>query len=173
MQFEKLNKKPYDSQNQLIREDNERLGLTYTYSYDCGGNLTAKKCYSYTTGNLPSTPNQQYEYTYGGATATWKDQLTGYNGETITYDGVGNPLTDRNGMEFTWQSGRKLAGMQKSGTSATYKYNSDGIRTEKVVNGVKTVYYIVDNLEYFQLTMVENNLMPGTMLALAGLVGDM
>ena len=76
-------------------------------------------------------------------------------------------------MEFTWQAGRKLAGMQKSGTSATYKYNSDGIRTEKVVNGVKTVYYIVDNLEYFQLTMVENNLMPGTMLALAGLVGDM
>ena len=48
-------------------------------------------------------------------------------------------------MEFTWQSGRKLAGMQKSGTSTTYKYNSDGIRTEKVVNGVKTVYYIVDN----------------------------
>ncbi|MBR5786367.1 MAG: DNRLRE domain-containing protein [Clostridia bacterium] len=135
----------YDSQNQLIREDNERQGVTYTYTYDRGGNLLQKKCYSYTTGNLPSTPNQQYEYTYGGATATWQDQLTGYNGETITYDGVGNPLTYRGGMEFTWQAGRELAGMEKDGVSATYKYNSDGIRTEKVVNGVKTVYYIVDN----------------------------
>ncbi len=62
----------YDSQNQLIREDNERQGITYTYTYDRGGNLLQKKCYSYTTGNLPSTPNQQYEYTYGGATATWQ-----------------------------------------------------------------------------------------------------
>ena len=111
----------YDSQNQLIREDNERQGITYTYTYDRGGNLLQKKCYGYTTGNLPSTPNQQYEYTYGGATATWKDQLTGYNGETITYDGVGNPLTYRGGMEFTWQAGRKLAGMVKDGVSATYK----------------------------------------------------
>jgi hypothetical protein len=30
-------------------------------------------------------------------------------------------------MEFTWQAGRKLAGMVKDGVSATYKYNSDGI----------------------------------------------
>ena len=117
----------YDSQNQLVREDNERQGITYTYTYDRGGNLLQKKCYSYTTGNIPSSPNQQYEYTYGGATVTWQDQLTGYNGETITYDGVGNPLTYRNGMEFTWQAGRKLAGMVKDGVSATYKYNSDGI----------------------------------------------
>ena len=135
----------YDSNGQLIREDNERLGMTYTYTYDCGGNLTQKQCYSYTTESLPSTPNQQYEYTYGGATATWKDQLTGYNGESITYDSIGNPLSYRNGMSFTWQAGRQLAEMQKSGTSASYKYDSEGIRTEKVVNGVKTVYYIVDN----------------------------
>lgn len=132
----------YDGNGQLIREDNERFNCTYTYSYDRGGNLTERRCYSYTVGALPETPNQQYDYTYGGATAKWKDQLTGYNGEAITYDGIGNPLSYRNGMSFTWQAGRQLAGVQSSGVSATYKYNSDGIRTEKVANGTKTVYYL-------------------------------
>ena len=89
-------------------------GTEYRYEYD-------------TKGNLPSTPNQQYEYTYGGATATWKDQLTGYNGETITYDGVGNPLTYRNGMV-------------KDGTSATYKYNSLTVSIKQIIYLTKCIY---------------------------------
>ena len=47
-------------------------------------------CQVYVLGRYDDSEGEgsQYEYTYGGATATWQDQLTGYNGETITYDGV-------------------------------------------------------------------------------------
>lgn len=38
----------------------------------------------------------------------WGDKLTRYNGETITYDEIGNPLSYRDGMEMTWLNGRKL-----------------------------------------------------------------
>ena len=39
------------------------------------------------------------------------DQLTNYNGTTITYDVIGNPLSYYNGSSytFTWQNGRELA----------------------------------------------------------------
>lgn len=39
----------------------------------------------------------------------WKDKLTSYNGETITYDGIGNPLKYRNGMTMQWKKGRQLS----------------------------------------------------------------
>ena len=65
--------------------------------------------------------------------------LTAYNGESITYDTIGNPLTYR-GMTFTW-SGRELSGASANGKSYTYKYNADGLRTQKSVDGT-TTYYI-------------------------------
>ena len=43
-------------------------------------------------------------YTYGNN--EWPDQLTTYNGQTITYDNSGNPLSYVNGLEFTWSRGR-------------------------------------------------------------------
>ena len=65
--------------------------------------------------------------------------LTAYNGESITYDTIGNPLTYR-GMTFTW-SGRELSGASANGKSYIYKYNADGLRTQKSVDGT-TTYYI-------------------------------
>ena len=41
----------YDSLNQLIRENDERERRTYTYEYE-NGNITDKKTYYYTTGEL-------------------------------------------------------------------------------------------------------------------------
>ena len=35
-------------------------------------------------------------YTYGDS--TWKDLMTSYSGQTITYDTIGNPLQYRDGM---------------------------------------------------------------------------
>ena len=32
----------------------------------------------------------------------WKDLMTSYNGQSITYDEIGNPLTYRDGMTMTW-----------------------------------------------------------------------
>ena len=38
---------------------------------------------------------------------------------------------------------RKFATLTKGNTSVSYKYNSDGIRYEKTVNGVKHKYYLM------------------------------
>ena len=72
--------------------------------------------------------------------ASWKDQLTAFNGNTITYDAIGNPLT-YDGATYTWQ-GRRLMGYTEIGTTVSYQYNADGIRTAKVVNGFRTEYYL-------------------------------
>ena len=105
-------------------------------------------------------------YTYGNA--DWKDQLTSFNGEAITYDAIGNPLTYR-GMTFTWQNGRELASITKTGLSASYVYNDSGLRTGKTVNGATTEYYWDDsrllaqktNGEYLYFLYDENGSMIG------------
>ena len=90
-------------------------------------------------------------YTYGNS--EWKDLLTAYNGETITYDNIGNPLTYRNGLNFTWQNGRQLANISQNGNAvATYGYDADGLRTSKTVNGVTTEYYWLNGALYGQKT---------------------
>ena len=132
----------YDEIGQLIRENDESQNLTVVYSYDNGGNLTAKNIYPYTAGSITAEPLQTISYSYGGETAKWKDQLTNYNGQQITYDGIGNPLSYR-GMSMTWHAGRQLSEITKNDTAISYKYNDSGIRTEKLANGVKTEYYII------------------------------
>ena len=102
---------------------------TYDYTYDNNGNiLSASK-----NGETIKT------YTYGNA--NWKDLLTQYNGQTITYDTIGNPLQYRDGMNFTWSNGRQLSTVTNGANSYSYTYNADGLRTAKTVNGVTTNYY--------------------------------
>ena len=136
------NKYYYDELSQLKREDNVKQNKTIAYEYDTGGNILNKKEYSYTTSaTLPTTPNKIITYTYGNT--NWKDQLTSYNGKQITYDNIGNVLT-YDGNNYTWQNGRQLAGISNSSKNQTikYKYNENGIRTQKVVNGTITNYYL-------------------------------
>jgi len=129
----------YDELNQLVRENNMWLSKTITYTYDSGGNIQTVKEYSYTAGSLDGvTPTATYTYVYGDN--NWKDKLTSYNGNAITYDAIGNPLSYYNGFTFDWQNGRQLAGVTGNSMTASYKYNSDGIRTSKTVNGVTTQY---------------------------------
>ena len=129
----------YDNLNQLTREDNAYLNKTITYSYDLGGNLTSVKEYAYQTGSTVSgTATVTNSYTYGDS--NWKDKLTAYNGNTITYDAIGNPLSYYNGFGFTWTQGRRLATASNSSNTISYAYNSDGIRIKKTVNGTVTNY---------------------------------
>ncbi|MGN0448037.1 MAG: RHS repeat-associated core domain-containing protein, partial [Acutalibacteraceae bacterium] len=72
----------------------------------------------------------------------WKDKLTSYDGQSITYDEIGNP-TDYMGADMTWL-GRQMMTYSKNGTNISYTYDSDGLRTSKTVNGVKHNYYYVD-----------------------------
>ena len=127
----------YDSLGQLTRVDSQKENKSYTYSYDNRGNITSKKEYAYTTGTL-GTATKTVSYAYGNT--GWKDLLTSYNGQSITYDTIGNPLSYR-GMTLTWANGRQLATLTKSGKTTSYEYDINGRRTKKVANGVTTEYY--------------------------------
>ena len=83
-------------------------------------------------------------YTYGNP--LWKDQLTAYNGQTITYDKIGNPLTYRDGITFTWQNGRQLASHTKYGDTTTYTYDAEGNRSRKSSSIINSDYYYVDGV---------------------------
>ena len=120
----------YDSLNQLVWEYNTAAGKAWNYAYDLGGNILSKTEYDYADGQ--TTNPVTVSYTYGDA--AWRDLLTAYNGEAITYDGIGNP-TNYRGWSMTWQGGRQLASMQKDGTTLSFSYNDAGLRTEKTVNG--------------------------------------
>ena len=122
----------YDSLNQLVRENDQKNNVTYTYEY-LNGNILSKKQYAYTTGELGEVVNT---INYGYGDNVWKDLLTSYNGMNITYDNIGN-MTSFNGKTYSWL-GRQL---QSISGLATYTYNMDGLRTSKTANGVTTNYY--------------------------------
>ena len=126
----------YDGISRLIRENNKKLNKTTTFEYDAGGNIVRKIEYGYTTiatNNLSGGTVIPYTYPTSG----WKDQLLSYNFETIEYDALGNPITYRNN-DLSWSHGRQLDRFN----DITYKYNADGIRTSKTVNGVTTQYFL-------------------------------
>ncbi len=68
--------------------------------------------------------------------------LTNYNGTTITYDAIGNPLKWRNATSMTWDK-RRLKRLDLNSTEwLTYSYNSDGIRTQKYyIDTAEQVFY--------------------------------
>ena len=66
-------------------------GTTWVQTYDQGGNILSKKAYPFTEGPVETAVHTD-TYTYSNA--SWKDQLTAYNGVPITYDVIGNPLSD-------------------------------------------------------------------------------
>ena len=83
------------------------------------------------------TVQEETLYTYGDA--EWGDLLTAYDGEEITYDGIGNPLSYR-GWTMNWQGGRQLASMTKGSDTLSFAYNESGLRTSKTINSVSHSY---------------------------------
>ena len=99
-----------------------------------------KNAYAYTTASVSGlSPAQSHTYTYGNA--GWKGQLTQLQTQvgtdpvttqTISYDAVGNPTSDGT-WSYTWQHGRQLARMSRTGETISFEYNEDGLRTRKTV----------------------------------------
>ena len=52
---------------------------------------------------------------------------------------IGNPARDGT-WTYTWEKGRQLKSISKSGTTANFKYNENGLRIQKTVNGAVTNY---------------------------------
>ncbi len=126
----------YDNLGRVVREDNALAGRSYEFIYNEDNNMSQKRTYSYSTGELTELLLED-TYAYQNP---WKDQLTGVNGEAITYDETGNPLTYRDGMTMEW-AGKTLVGVNGQ-SELDFTYNPEGIRTSKTVDGVKTEYVI-------------------------------
>ena len=126
----------YDALGQLLTETVNGT-VVNSMEYDNYGNIVEKNGKAYTYGN-----------------ATWKDLLTSYNGQSITYDAQGNP-TSYLGHTLTWEKGRQL----KSFDGNAYTYNANGIRNGKTVNGVKHTYTI-DGTKILRETWGSNTLIP-------------
>ena len=151
----------YDALGQLVRvnDPNDKTvgntGTTWIYAYDRGGNILSKTAYAYTTGEPDlDVITKLYEYN----DANWKDKLTKFDGHTITYDAIGNPLNDGT-WTYTWQAGRQLKSMSKVEGGDTimmeFTYNHAGLRTKKVkkVNGTvaETTEYILNGKNVVEL----------------------
>ena len=117
----------YDAQGQLLTETYG--GKTYTYTYDGAGNIL-----SVSDGSTTKS------YSYGDS--NWKDLLTAYNGQAISYDAIGNPTSWYDGTTFGWSNGRRLTSAVNSsaGLNNSYTYDADGLRLTKTVNGEQHKY---------------------------------
>ena len=124
----KLYRYTYDAQNQLTSRTGP--GIEYAYTYDVAGNILTA-----------SDGTDTHNYTYGNA--IWKDLLTAYDGQTITYDDSGNPTSYYNGTHWTmtWAEGRRLASASGDGKNLTFTYDSDGLRLTKKVGSTTYNYY--------------------------------
>ena len=147
----------YDDEERII-EVTDSVDGTTEYTYDALGQLltetvdgTVVNSMEYDNyGNI--TKKNGKVYTYGNS--KWKDLLTSYNGQSITYDAQGNP-TSYLGHTLTWEKGRQL----KKFDNIEYTYNANGIRTSKKVNDVLHTYTL-DGTKILRETWGSNTLIP-------------
>lgn len=155
----------YDGFNQLIRENVYvnimRVGQfskTYVYDYDTQGNITNIKEYNYTLGTVPVTPLNEKRMKYDN---TWGDQLSKIEYyisgtlsyyESYSYDNSGNliQITDSRTSYYNdylnWD-GRNLMSRGQYCETDSYKYDDQGIRTQKTVgtcSGTTITNYTLD-----------------------------
>ncbi len=123
----------YDRYSELIKEHNFLDNKTTSYKYDIYGNILSKKVYKLKTNELIN----QIKYKYSNK--KWVDQLTTYNDLDITYDMIGNPIAIGNNIVLSWTNGRQLKQYINSNDIINYKYNRDGIRISKTINGIETL----------------------------------
>ncbi len=120
----------YNFLNEMEWEYNEAAGKAWKYVSDKVGNIISKTEYTYQ--NSQTSDPVVTSYTYGNS--NWRDLLTSFGNQTISYDGVGNPTSYR-GWTLAWQGGRQLASASKNSTSLSFVYNHSGLRVEKTVSG--------------------------------------
>ena len=134
-------------------------GCSFRYEFDTRGRITKEISGSKTAGftydladrltgeNTPTGGSKQYTYHADGSMASEtlasgetivytydRGRLVSRGGETYGYDAIGN-CTSYRGTTLTWHRGSRL---QKFGQDATYRYDNQGVRFEKVAGGVVT-----------------------------------
>ena len=135
----------YDKQQQLTQAASTLTG-NWDYQYDTYGNIRSK-----THGG------DTISYSYGDA--NWRDLLTAVSGKrngqnfsgSYTYDKAGNPTSyfnpgDLSTWTLSWKNGRELGKAVKSGTTLSFDYDVNGLRTWKQVDGVRHNYTYASGL---------------------------
>ncbi len=125
----------YDGFDRLVREDNKPMGKTTVFSYDTSGNILSKREYAFTlkqADELAEADCIERIYTYEG------DRLMSYDGETCSYDEIGNPATYR-GNQCIWCEGGILQFYKSSwvGSDALGKMMSIGDYETGLYNAVR------------------------------------
>lgn len=146
----------YDELNQLVWYADTRTGRYIRIVYDNYGNIQKMESYSLGTNWAPVKLLETRTYSYGDT--NWKDKLTEFDGDSITYDKNGNPLTYRDDMTFEWENGRIINNINTSDKAIQMSYDSNGMRTQKSVDGVKTNYYYDSSNNLFALTQGNDTL---------------
>lgn len=147
----------YDELNQLVWYADTRTGRYIRIVYDNYGNIQKMESYSLGTNWAPVKLLETRTYSYDDT--NWKDKLTEFDGDSITYDKNGNPLTYRDDMIFEWENGRILKKINTSDSSIQMSYDSNGMRTQKTVDGVKTNYYYDSNKNLIALVKGNDTLL--------------
>jgi len=132
----------YDDIYRLTEEsiDDPASGTkTISYTYDSGGNRLTKTDDGVVTN-----------YTYDA-----NDRLLTEDGTSYSYDDNGNMVSkvsasDNTSYSYDFQN--RLIEVNDSVSSVAYAYDSDGIRTQSIVNGNDVTRYIIDkNRPYAQV----------------------
>ncbi|WP_346938617.1 hypothetical protein [uncultured Clostridium sp.] len=79
-------------------------------------------------------------------------------GKSLSYSNntIENPLV-YDGYTFKWEGGRTLSSITGNSKNISYKYNSDGIRTGKTVDGVNYNYTLEGNKVVYEETTNGSN----------------
>ena len=135
----------YDKKNQLTEEYDYVNNYYINYSLDGNGNIHSVNTQALDSDKHPTGSVHGNVYYYEDK--QWCDKLTRVNNiGYITYDEIGNPLNYRDGMSFTWRNGRWLSTTTlNDDTKVTYRYNANGMRTQKKVGSKVTDYYYDSN----------------------------
>lgn len=140
------NEYSYDPHGRITEEKDYENRKNYLYEYDEVGNIFKKTTYSLDSSNNKISTSKSVT-NYASENEQWPEQLTSYNGKSITYDQSGNPTKFYDDRTLTWTRGRLLKEISSTNNSkATYKYNENGYRTYKSTAnstntaGVNTVY---------------------------------
>ena len=118
----------YDKLGQLVRCNDAVENKTYTYTYDSNGNILTKSEYAYTLSSELGTATNTVTYSYD---EQWKDKLTSVGNKTISYDGMGNPVSYL-GATLTWE-GRTLTSYEDETRKVQYEYDENGMRYRTTV----------------------------------------
>nr|WP_233134487.1 RHS repeat-associated core domain-containing protein [Geobacillus sp. 46C-IIa] len=152
----------YDDLDQLVEEQLPD-GTKVEYAYDGFGN---RKQIVETKDGQSTTTNADYNAA---------NQLIRFGTETISYDANGNRIEDGQ-YQYEWNEADQLVSITRKGESTpfvTYKYDEDGRRIQKNVNGVITNYhYQGDSLNVLYETDASHYNAHGDVIALTDEQGN-